>query len=112
MEMKKVLVVSAHAGDYVWRSGGTIAKYIENGAEVHVVCLSFGIRGESNDLWKQPGITYDEVKEIRRRETTEAANILGVQHLELWDQGDYPIRVTEELEDKLVRKIRDVRPEI
>ena len=43
---KKVLVVSAHAADYVWRSGGTIAKYIKHGAEVHVVVLSFGIRGE------------------------------------------------------------------
>lgn len=38
---KKVLVVSAHAADYVWRSGGTIAKYIKHGAEVHVVVLSF-----------------------------------------------------------------------
>ena len=27
IEGKKVLVVSAHAADYVWRSGGTIAKY-------------------------------------------------------------------------------------
>ena len=27
---KKVLVVSAHAADYVWRSGGTIAKYVAN----------------------------------------------------------------------------------
>ena len=41
---KKVLVVSAHAADYVWRSGGTIAKYIKHGADVHVVVLSFGIR--------------------------------------------------------------------
>ena len=26
MEGKRILVVSAHAADYVWRSGGTIAK--------------------------------------------------------------------------------------
>ena len=47
---KKMLVVSAHAADYVWRAGGTIAKYIKHGAEVHLVVLSFGDRGESNDL--------------------------------------------------------------
>ena len=58
IEGKKVLVVSAHAADYVWRAGGTIAKYIKHGAEVHVVVLSFGVRGESNDLWKQEGATY------------------------------------------------------
>ena len=27
---KKMLVVSAHAADYVWRAGGTIAKYIKH----------------------------------------------------------------------------------
>ena len=31
---KKMLVVSAHAADYVWRAGGTIAKYIKHGAEI------------------------------------------------------------------------------
>ena len=44
IEGKKVLVVSAHAADYVWRAGGTIAKYIKHGAQVHVVVLSFGVR--------------------------------------------------------------------
>lgn len=53
MENERLLVISAHAGDFVWRSGGTIAKYIEEGAEVELVVLSFGVRGESNDLWKK-----------------------------------------------------------
>ena len=59
---KKMLVVSAHAADYVWRAGGTIAKYIKHGAEVHLVVLSFGGRGESNDLWKQPGFYAGNIK--------------------------------------------------
>ena len=65
IEGKKMLVVSAHAADYVWRAGGTIAKYIKNGADVHLVILSFGGRGESNDLWKQPDATAESVKAIR-----------------------------------------------
>ena len=65
---KKMLVVSAHAADYVWRAGGPIAKYIKHGAEVHLVVLSFGGRGESNDLWKQPGATAESVKAVRRAE--------------------------------------------
>ena len=32
-----LLVVSAHAADFVWRSGGTIAKYVKHGASVHLV---------------------------------------------------------------------------
>ena len=70
IEGKKVLIVSAHAADYVWRAGGTIAKYIKHGADVHVVVLSFGIRGESNDLWKKEGATYESVKAERYAETT------------------------------------------
>jgi 4-oxalomesaconate hydratase len=111
---KKMLVVSAHAADYVWRSGGTIAKYIKNGAEVHVVVLSFGIRGESNDLWKQEGATYDSVKAARRAETEEAAKILGISNIEFWDLPDYPMlpALNEEIRERMIRKIREVRPDI
>lgn len=111
---KKVLVVSAHAADYVWRSGGTIAKYIKNGAEVHVVVLSFGIRGESNDLWKREGATNDSVREIRFAETTEAAKALGIQFIEFWDLPDYPMdqSLTPEIQERLIRKIREVQPDI
>ena len=50
-----VLVVSAHAADFVWRGGGAIAKYIHHGANLHLVILSYGARGESNDLWNIEG---------------------------------------------------------
>ena len=108
---KKLLVVSAHAADYVWRSGGTIAKYVKEGAEVHVVVLSFGVRGESNDLWKQEGATAESVKQIRKSETMAAAEILGGKNIEFWDYEDYPIVVDKNLEDRLVRKIRAVAPD-
>jgi len=112
MKGKKMLVVSAHAADYVWRSGGTIAKYIKEGAEVSVVVLSFGIRGESNDLWKQEGATAESVKEIRLRETMAAAGILGIKNIEFWDLQDYPMELTVELEERMVRKIREIQPDI
>lgn len=109
---KKMLVVSAHAADYVWRSGGTIAKYIKNGAQVEVVVLSFGIRGESNDLWKAEGATEESVKAVRKGETEAAAEILGLAKLEFWDLEDYPMVITPQLEDRLVRKIREMQPDI
>jgi len=109
---KKMLVVSAHAADYVWRSGGTIAKYIEEGAEVHIIVLSFGVRGESNDLWSKPDQTAASVKDIRRGETIKAAEVLGVQNIEFWDLQDYPIPLGQSEEDRLVRKIREVAPDI
>ena len=111
---KKMLVVSAHAADYVWRAGGTIAKYIKGGADVHVVVLRFGSRGESNDLWKIEGASLESVKAERLAETTRAAEILGLQNIEFWDLPDYPIApyLTEEVRERLIRKIRTVAPDI
>jgi 4-oxalomesaconate hydratase len=107
-----MLVVSAHAADYVWRAGGTIAKYIKNGAEVKVIVLSYGIRGESNDLWKAEGATAESVKSVRAGETNAAAKILGITGMEFWDMEDYPIVFTREHDERMVRAIRAVQPDI
>lgn len=114
MEGKKVLVVSAHAADYVWRAGGTIAKYIRHGAQVHVVVLSFGVRGESNDLWKKEGATAESVKAARLAETTAAAKILGIENIEFWDLPDYPMEpaFTPEVRERMICKMRAVQPDI
>lgn len=110
-EQKSLLIVSAHAADYVWRAGGVIAKYIQEGCKVHVVVLSFGIRGESNDLWKQSGQTYDSVKALRKAETEKAAAILGVNSIEFWDLPDYPMTLDGTHEERLLRVIRETRPQ-
>lgn len=114
IEGKKVLVVSAHAADYVWRAGGTIAKYIRHGAEVHVVVLSFGVAGESNDLWKKEGATVESVKAERFAETQAAAKILGIDNIEFWDLPDYPMApsLNDETRLRMVKKIRAVAPDI
>lgn len=111
MQGKKLLVFSAHAADFVWRSGGVIAKYIANGADVHVVVFSMGVRGESNDLWKLPGQTEEQVKATRRAESEQAAAILGVKNIEYWDLGDYPMNFDQACAERIIRKIREVRPD-
>lgn len=111
IDNKRLLVVSAHAADYVWRSGGTIAKYIAEGAEVHVMVLSFGVRGESNDLWKQEGMDADKVKAVRKAETLKAAEILGIKNIEFLDYEDYPIRIDLPLENRILNEIRTFKPD-
>ena len=44
---KNILVVSAHAADWVTRCGGTLLKYIKMGYKLHVIILTFGIHGEA-----------------------------------------------------------------
>ena len=69
MEKKpSIVVISAHAADFIWRAGGAIALYADRGYRVRVVCLSYGERGESARLWKQPGMSVEKVKEIRKDE--------------------------------------------
>src|ERR1700756_3115078 len=94
-EKKTILVVSAHAADFVWRAGGAIGLYSSRGYRVRILCLSFGERGESPGAWKQPGMTVEKVKEIRRMESSRAAEILGAE-IRFFDSGDYPIKPSEE----------------
>jgi 4-oxalomesaconate hydratase len=106
-----VLVVSAHAADFVWRAGGAIALYSSLGSRVRVLCLSYGERGESEKLWKQEGMTVERVKEVRRSEAEKAAGVLGAE-IRFFDAGDYPLRVTEELTREVVEEYRRVQPTI
>ena len=106
---KTALVVSAHSADFVWRAGGAIALYASRGWKVRIVCLSFGERGESAKLWRQPGMTLERVKADRRREAQAAADLLGGE-VEFFDLGDYPMRVPPEAIDRLVDVYRSLQP--
>jgi 4-oxalomesaconate hydratase len=108
---KTVLVISAHAADFVWRAGGAIALFAGRGDRVRILCLSYGERGESERLWKMPGTTLERVKESRRAESEKAAEILGAE-IRFFDSGDYPLRLTEELIQGLVGEFRSCQPGI
>lgn len=107
---KTVLVVSAHAADFVWRAGGAIAIYAERGYRVRILCLSYGERGESERLWKMPGMTVERVKQSRQAESEKAASILGAE-IRFFDSGDYPLQVTDELIREMVAEYRALQPE-
>jgi 4-oxalomesaconate hydratase len=110
MSSKTALVVSAHAADFVWRCAGAIALHVEKGYDVTIVCLSFGERGESAKLWKQEGMTLEQVKADRRAEAEAAAAALGVHDIRFFDQGDYPLEMDRDAKMRLVDVMREVRP--
>lgn len=105
-----LLVVSAHAGDFVWRAGGAIALAASRGERAVVLCLSYGERGESAKAWLA-GKTLDEIKAIRRAEAEAAAAALGAE-IRFLDAGDYPLRESDEVVDEIVRVYRDVKPTV
>jgi 4-oxalomesaconate hydratase len=105
-----LLVVSAHAGDFVWRAGGAIAAAAQRGERAVVVCLSYGERGESAKAWRE-GKGLEEIKAIRREEAENAAAALGAE-VRFLDAGDYPLVPTRELVDQLVQIYREVNPTV
>ena len=107
---RTVLVVSAHAGDFVWRAGGAIASATQRGDRAVVVCLSYGERGESASAWRA-GKGLEEIKEMRGAEAEAAAKELGAE-VRFLDAGDYPLVPTHHLTDALVRIYREVVPDV
>jgi 4-oxalomesaconate hydratase len=105
-----LLVVSAHAGDFVWRAGGAIAAATMRGERAVVVCLSYGERGESASQWLQ-GKSLDEIKDIRRGEAEAAASALGAE-VEFLDMGDYPLVESTDAVARLVDVFRRVQPTV
>lgn len=77
-----ILVVAAHADDEVLGCGGTIAKYIKQGATVSVAILADGISSRSKDTFE-----LNEQIKSRKNAALEANEILGVDHVSF---GQFP----------------------
>lgn len=112
MKGKKMLVVSAHPGDLLWRCSGAIAKHVGEGGIVDVVIVTYGTGGEANEVMKQPGMTVEQCKNMRKHDTEKAAGILGVRSIEFFDFDDYPFQATKEQHMLLAKKIRLIEPDL
>jgi 4-oxalomesaconate hydratase len=108
---RRLLVIGAHSADFVWRAGGAIAVCTAAGGTAEVIALSYGERGESGELWKQPGQTIDEVKRIRHGEAERAAFHLGATFRCL-DMGDYPLQIDGDRLLEIAEVIRAFAPDV
>jgi 4-oxalomesaconate hydratase len=108
---RRLLVIGAHSADFVWRAGGAIAVTTSAGGEARVLALSYGERGESGELWSEPGQTVERVKEIRHGEAERAAAALGAR-FECLDLGDYPLEVAKEALVSIADRIREFAPDV
>jgi 4-oxalomesaconate hydratase len=106
---RRVLVIGAHSADFVWRAGGAIAVVTAGGGAARVLALSYGERGESGELWKEPGQTVERVKEIRHGEAERAAAAVGAE-FECLDLGDYPLEIDKAALISIADRIRQFAP--
>lgn len=94
---RRVLVVVAHPDDESFGLGGIIGAFTRAGAEVSVLCFT---HGEASTLGT------GDLREVRRRELTDAARVLGVGDVHLHDFEDGSLSaVVPELTDVVTRAI-------
>ncbi|EQA36690.1 N-acetylglucosaminylphosphatidylinositol deacetylase [Leptospira inadai serovar Lyme str. 10] len=109
MKNKIILTVAAHPDDEILGCGGAMARFAEEGHEIHILILAEGLT--SRDLKRDRDAKIGELSELSRC-ASNAGKILGVKSVELLDLPDNRMDSMDRLDIiKIVeKKIEDVRP--
>lgn len=93
--MHKIMAIFAHPDDE-GAVGGTLAKYIQSGADVTLVCAT---RGEVGEISDPTLATRETIGAVRTQELEAACEMLGIQHLEFLNRRDSGMDGTDENND-------------
>lgn len=121
--MATLLVALAHPDDETFGSGGLMARAVEEGHRVVIVCAT---RGEVGEIADPALATPETLGAVREAELRSAARALGVGDVRVLGHRDSGMAGTPENEHpqallnadpetvvgQLVREIRDVRPDV
>jgi LmbE family N-acetylglucosaminyl deacetylase len=89
VEGRTFLAIFAHPDDESLTCGGTIARLVDAGAKVVLLCASRGERGSISD----PALVPDgDLGRVRTRELYDAAAILGIAEVVVLDHADGNLR--------------------
>jgi LmbE family N-acetylglucosaminyl deacetylase len=102
----RVLVVSAHPDDIEFGCAGSVARWVDEGAEVTYCIVTDGSTGTAD-----AELAGEKLAEIRRAETLEAASICGVTDVRFLDYRDGYVEFTLDLRKDIARVFRQTRPE-
>src|SRR5215471_8085033 len=90
----RILGVFAHPDDEVFCAGGTLARYVAEGAEAMVVSAT---RGEAGQIRDAAVATRRTLGAAREAELRESCARLGVQHVVCLDHVDGRLRDSDRL---------------
>jgi LmbE family N-acetylglucosaminyl deacetylase len=107
MKNAVVLGVAAHPDDLDYTCGGTVAKWVKEGAEVYYLVCTDGCKGSDD-----PEMTEGKLTEARKIEQKEASRVLGVKDVFFLDYKDTELVVDLKLKKEIVRYIRKLKPDI
>ncbi|MBM3942692.1 MAG: PIG-L family deacetylase [SAR202 cluster bacterium] len=104
---QQVLVVTPHPDDAEVWCGGTVARWVKEGAAVYYVLCTDGDKGSD-----RPGVTSQELSDARQKEQLEAARLLGVKEVVMLHRPDGGLEDSADFRKEIVRQIRRVRPQV
>lgn len=110
-ERLSLMAVFAHPDDESFTSGGSLSKYAAEGVSTSLVVATRGEAGEISD----PALANpDNLGQVREQELRMAASILGIREIRFLDyvDGTLPDVDHEELKGKLVKAIRQLKPQV
>ncbi len=102
---QRILVIVAHHDDIEFGVAGSVARWVEEGAEVTYCIITDGSAGSN-----EPGIKRAELAKTRRIEQRTAATLLEVDDVRFLNYEDGTLEPSLQLRKDLTRVIRDVRP--
>jgi len=106
-DTSEIMVISAHPDDAEFGAAGTVAKWTREGRRaVYIACTS-GEKG-TND----PEIKPAQLAEIREKEQTDAATVLGVSDVVFLRYPDQELEDTPQFRKTIVKQIRKYQPDI
>jgi LmbE family N-acetylglucosaminyl deacetylase len=104
MKQKKVLILSAHAGDEILGCGGTLALHAQRGDEVRVMVMGDGVTSRVRSLQKaQSFLNFDHLESQSRA----ALGILGVERVDYLRLPDNRFDTIPLLD--IVKRVEDVK---
>jgi LmbE family N-acetylglucosaminyl deacetylase len=104
---RRALALYAHPDDPEVSCGGTLARWVDAGAEVHLVVINRGDKGATS-----PEADPDALAAERAAEVEEAAAVLGLAACELLGYPDGETENDLVLRGRLVEVVRRVRPDV
>lgn len=104
---KIILAISAHPDDLEFCCGGTLASWIEQGAQVYYLILTDGSKGSEDHAQDKA-----ELIEIRKKEQRSAASVLGVRNVIFLDFVDGELINHPEVQKEIVKVIRKIKPNV
>ncbi len=108
----RLMCILAHPDDETLGTGGILAKYAAEGVVTSLICATRGERGWPGPENTNPGL--QTLGEIRERELSRAARVLGIRQVHLLDyiDGDLDQADPGVVVPQIAALIRRVRPQV